>query len=85
MDQMDMEEVLTRVEAAIVDRQEVGVGWLQRKFRLGFRDGTALKQQLADCGVIFPRLDLGMPETQVVPTPKRVELELTHFRGRVLV
>ena len=71
MDQIDMEEVVMRVEAAIVDRQEVGVGWLQRKFRLGFHDGTALKQELVDYGVGFPKLDLGLPEPQVVPPPKR--------------
>lgn len=50
---LDIEEVRRAVESGQAAGEEVGVGWLQRKFRLGFGAATALKSQLVERGVVF--------------------------------
>ena len=50
---LDIEEVMRAVESGQAAGEEVGVGWLQRKFHLGFGAATALKSQLIELGVVF--------------------------------
>lgn len=63
MDRIDIEEAAKRVNLAIADGEAVGVSWLQRKYRLGYQSGLALKQDLIAHGVVFPVLNLHAPET----------------------
>lgn len=53
MDELDLDVVARAVAAGQADGQQVGVGWLQRKFRIGFNAATALKQRLEASGVLF--------------------------------
>lgn len=50
---LDIEEVKRAVESGQAAGEEVGVGWLQRRFRLGYGAATALKSQLIELGVVF--------------------------------
>lgn len=54
MERTRTEEIAMVVKAAVADGQDVGVAWLQRKYRLGYQSGLALKQELCDYGVAFP-------------------------------
>lgn len=53
MDGVNLEEVAAAVAAGKLSDEQVGVSWLQRRYRLGFRAATLLKQQLEAMGVVF--------------------------------
>lgn len=63
MERIEFVEAAKRVRLAITDGEAVGVSWLQRKYRLGYQSGLALKQDLIAHGVVFPALNLYAPET----------------------
>ena len=59
---LDIEEVKRAVESGQAAGEEVGVSWLQRRFRLGFGTATALKSQLIELGVVFLPIGGNGPE-----------------------
>lgn len=50
---VNLESVAAAVAAGQAAGEQVGVSWLQRKYRLGFHAATALKQRLESVGVVF--------------------------------
>lgn len=53
MEGVNLELVAAAVAAGQAAGEQVGVSWLQRKYRLGFHAATALKQRLESEGVVF--------------------------------
>lgn len=53
---VDLEEVRRDLETGVAAGEEVGVSWLQRRYRISFRAATDLKAQLCALGVVFPPL-----------------------------
>lgn len=73
MSEIDLDAVAQAVVAGQADGQEVGVGWLQRKYRLGFKAATTLKQRLEANGVLFIPivwLDQDSPDAETDAKPR---------------
>lgn len=51
---VNVEEVRRDIEIGLAAGEEVGVSWLQRRYRISFAAATALKTQLCAIGVVFP-------------------------------
>lgn len=51
---VDLEEVRRDLETGTAAGEEVGVSWLQRRYRISFGAATDLKERLCAQGVVFP-------------------------------
>lgn len=54
MARVSIEEVRRDLEIGMAAGEQVGVSWLQRRYRIGFEAATALKVELCALGVVFP-------------------------------
>lgn len=51
---VSIEEVRRDLQIGMAAGEQVGVSWLQRRYRIGFETATALKVELCALGVVFP-------------------------------